>query len=1489
MNRILLFLILLPVFSFGQTSPQNYSSPGNFTFTVPTGVTSITVQTWGAGEDGVDASRRVTGGGGGGGAYAESTFIVTSGNSYRIVVGLHGSVGENSSIALSASQNTLIVKAEGGGQANNYKGGRASNSIGDIRYSGGDGYSSNSIYGGGGGSAGSNGNGSSANGSNSGNGGNGISGDGGNYNSAGGNPGGGGGEYSSFDGGNGRVIISWCTTPTTANAGVDQSQCNSGSFTLAGNTATVGTGGWSVVSGTATITTPSSKNSGVTGVPSGSSTTLRWTINGSCATSIDDVVLTNITASAVGSVSANQTICSGSSPVNITIVSATGIIQWQRADNATFTTNLTNVGANSTTLTSAQIGTLTATRYFRAVVTSGSCSAITSGTVTVSVNPVVKITLGSNPSMVQGSATTLNLPYTLNNGEQSNVTFDAAAIAAGITGFQSTSISGTSGNIVLQLPYCLKAGTYSGTMNVNTYTPINCTSVNYPFSIIITSSPAPTGTATQSFCSGATVANLVPNLGGASSIKWYDAAIGGNLLTSGTVLTTATHYYASQTSAGCESTARLDVTVTLTTANTLTLTSAAATTGQTVCINSPITNITYSTTGATGISNNNVTGANGLPAGVKAVWASSTITIIGTPTGAVGTYNYSIPLTGGCGNVSATGSIIVSTASVVPTTIAGTTTICMGSSTSLTVTGGTLGGGATAKWYSGSCGGTLVGSGNTISVSPTITTTYYVRYEGSCNSTACISTTVTVNPSLSNNNLSFSSGNSGQVNATAAEGGNAVLTAPSGTYFSNVAFASYGTPNGTSPNFTIGSCHATSSQSVTEGYLLGNNSATIPANNGVFGDPCVGTVKKVYILASYIEPICNGSKATLTGSTPSGGTGTYAYLWESSTTSATTGFSAATGTNNTINYTSGSITQTTWFRRTVTSCTLSSTSAVVMIKVNGTNSWNGTVWSKGVVPTLSDQIIFSGDYNVDADVNGCSCTVSGSKNVVIKAGRTMKIVNEVTVLGTGAGAGKLTFENSASLVQVNDAAVNTGTITYIRYTSSVLNSDYTYWSSPVTGQNLNISPSYSSGLAYSYNDFATPENWAGEQFSAIMQPGKGYIINGNQGFSSSPPSVYQATFVGVPNNGKIVLPIGPTGTSNLVGNPYPSAINGALFLSGNNLNIEGTIYIWTHNTAIQLASNISNGTAGSGAYAYTSDDYASYNGTGAVATSGGTVPTGNIAAGQSFFTTSLGTNPVTFSNSMRLSGTTIADGSGINQQFFKIKNAKYETEKPIEKDRVWLNLTNTQGAFKQTLIGYITDATNEYDSAFDGESFDSNEYLDFYSINQDKNLVIQGRALPFDVKDEVPLGYSSTIVGDFEIAIGQVDGALVDKEVFLEDKLLNTTHNLKNSPYLFKTEDGIFNERFILSYSNKTLATDDFENLKYGVVISNKNKEIQIKSSDDLIDKIFVYDFSGKQLYKKIKVDNIEYTIPNLGPTDQALIVKVVLQNGQTVNKKIVY
>jgi gliding motility-associated-like protein len=79
-----------------------------------------------------------------------------------------------------------------------------------------------------------------------------------------------------------------------------------------------------------------------------------------------------------------------------------------------------------------------------------------------------------------------------------------------------------------------------------------------------------------------------------------------------------------------------------------------ASSNPTLCVNTTLSpSITFTTTGATGIGS-----ATGLPAGVTASWFGNTITISGTPT-ASGTFNYSIPLLGGCGAVNATGTITV--------------------------------------------------------------------------------------------------------------------------------------------------------------------------------------------------------------------------------------------------------------------------------------------------------------------------------------------------------------------------------------------------------------------------------------------------------------------------------------------------------------------------------------------------------------------------------------------------------------------------------------------------------------------------------------------------------------------------------------------------------------------------------------------------------------------------------------------------------------
>ena len=92
--------------------------------------------------------------------------------------------------------------------------------------------------------------------------------------------------------------------------------------------------------------------------------------------------------------------------------------------------------------------------------------------------------------------------------------------------------------------------------------------------------------------------------------------------------------------------------------------------------------------------------------------------------------------------------VTVNTLSTDPVSVSGTTNICEGTSTLLSVVGGSLGTGGAWTWYEGGCGtGTSVGTGASITVTPAASTSYYVRAEGTCNTTNCSFTSVTVNDS----------------------------------------------------------------------------------------------------------------------------------------------------------------------------------------------------------------------------------------------------------------------------------------------------------------------------------------------------------------------------------------------------------------------------------------------------------------------------------------------------------------------------------------------------------------------------------------------------------------------------------------------------------------------------------------------------------------------------------------------------------------------
>lgn len=168
---------------------------------------------------------------------------------------------------------------------------------------------------------------------------------------------------------------------------------------------------------------------------------------------------------------------------------------------------------------------------------------------------------------------------------------------------------------------------------------------------------------------------------------------------------------------------------------------SAASSTPTLCQGTVLTSITHNTQGATGIGT-----ATGLPSGVTATWSSNIITINGTPA-ASGVFSYSIPLTGGFGSVSATGTITVLAAPSAPTATS-PQVFCETANTtiaSLQVSGAA---GSTFAWYTAATGGAALSSSTEFSLG---TTNYFVEAIGAngCVSLTRTSVSVTENPLLS--------------------------------------------------------------------------------------------------------------------------------------------------------------------------------------------------------------------------------------------------------------------------------------------------------------------------------------------------------------------------------------------------------------------------------------------------------------------------------------------------------------------------------------------------------------------------------------------------------------------------------------------------------------------------------------------------------------------------------------------------------------------
>ena len=266
---------------------------------------------------------------------------------------------------------------------------------------------------------------------------------------------------------------------------------------------------------------------------------------------------------------------------------------------------------------------------------------------------------------------------------------------------------------------------YYATQTIN-----GCESTSrFDVTVTVNASPsAPTGNASQTFCSGGspTVADLTAT---GTAIQWYAASSGGTALATSTSLVNGTHYYASQTVGGCESTSRFDVTVTVN----ATPPAPTGSSSQIFCSSALPTVADLSATGS----------AIQWYAASSGGTALATSTVLGN-----GTHYYASQTVSGCESTSrfdVTATVNVSPAA--PTGLA-SQSFCGGilpTVADLTATGTAI------QWYAASSGGTALATST-----PLVNGVHYYASQtvSGCESITRLDVTATVTPDNSINRTS---------------------------------------------------------------------------------------------------------------------------------------------------------------------------------------------------------------------------------------------------------------------------------------------------------------------------------------------------------------------------------------------------------------------------------------------------------------------------------------------------------------------------------------------------------------------------------------------------------------------------------------------------------------------------------------------------------------------------------------------------------------
>ena len=369
---------------------------------------------------------------------------------------------------------------------------------------------------------------------------------------------------------------------------------------------------------------------------------------------------------------------------------------------------------------------------------------------------------------------------------------------------------------------------------------------------------------------------------------------------------------------------------------------------------------------------------------------------------------------------------------------------------------------------------------------------------------------------------------------------------------------------------------------------------------------------------------------------------------------------------------------------------------------------------------------------------------------------------------------------------------------------------------------------------------------------------------------------------GTLNSGTIRVPINYNGTAtennfNLIGNPYPSAIDTDELIE-TNAAIDA-VFFWDHLT------DPSADTPGFNTQNFTMDDVSiRNNGMGIPSVNGDllSAPGQFMVSGQGFGILGLqseaaNNTPVTFTNALRVAG----------------NNGAVRSNESTAENRLWLSMKSANyGITSTTGISFTESGSIYIDSGLDTKRL--NTSISLFSITDDEDqLAIQGREL-FNETMQIDLGISSIIPEEelFTIGINQLEGfALSETAIFLIDHELGTRVNLKKQDYTFTASEGIDAARFTIAFTNTALTVTENSVLDSAITMypNPATDRIVISSTgDQLMTRALITTINGKQVLEFTGTQEREEQIAIDTLSPGIYFVQIQTNKGTVVKKLII-